>query len=108
MAVVRGGATGSGGQLSPALAARLGVTAERASCDVRMRPLRRLDPILYGKGGLLASVVVLLAFVAAVGAAVGTMLTSKLPLAASIGLLVVVALAAAAKCANDYRRLALG
>jgi len=73
-----------------------------------MRPLRRLDPILYGKGGLLASVVVLLAFVAAVGAAVGTMLTSKLPLAASIGLLVVVALAAAAKCANDYRRLALG
>lgn len=103
---MRSGDGGFEGQLSPALARRLGAAADMARCDVEIRPMRLTDLARHGRGGLLATAVVLLTFLAVVSVAVAGLATSRLPLGWAILLLALGLLAASAKAAVDYRQLA--
>jgi hypothetical protein len=104
-AIARPTDTGFDGQLNPALAASLGAAAEGARCDIDYSPLRWLDLVRHGKGGLPATVAALLGCLFALGAAAAGLATSKLPLGYAIGLLVLGVLAAGAKMAVDLRAL---
>jgi hypothetical protein len=104
-AVVRPDSFGAEGRLNPALAASLGAEAEMDRCDLEYSPWRGHDLIRYGRGGLLATLAALGAFLLALGAGVAGLATSKLPLAFAIALLVLAVVVAIAKLAVDLRAL---